>query len=220
MPLDADGAFRRRRESGRRVAVRGCGYREAPGPPQGCHFRTALDRTALELKQRADRMHRAARSVNELRQKKFRAQSWTRMFFWRAMSVHFEPSSRPFFASTSGVPPAGSKPILAKLSFAGGSASTALSLVLTRSITACGVFAGANSPYHVVTSNPGSALSAMVGVSANTCQRWTLPTASSLTCPARIAGTPPLPSKVYCTRPAIRSTSAGAPPLYGDRKSV
>src|SRR5260221_423686 len=119
MPLDAGGAFLRRRESGRRVAVRGCGYREAPGPPQGCHFRTAL-----ELKRRADRMHRGARSVNELRQKNLRAQSWMRMFFWRAMSVHFETSSRTFFVSTSGVPPAGSKPILAKLSFACGSASS------------------------------------------------------------------------------------------------
>src|SRR5204863_9382328 len=61
MLRDADAGFRRRRESGRRVSARGCGYREAPGPPQGCHFSTAM-----ELKRRDQRMHCAARSVNEI----------------------------------------------------------------------------------------------------------------------------------------------------------
>ena len=130
------------------------------------------------------------------------------MFFLAAMSTHFDTSSRTFFVSTSGAPPAGSKPILAKLSFVSGSASTALSLAFKRSTSGCGVFAGANRPYQVERSKPGSADSEIVATSGNTCQRCALPTASSLTWLPRIAE----------RRGAVEGELRAAPDQVGKRR--
>lgn len=90
---------------------------------------------------------------------------------------------------------------------------TWLTAPLSRSSTACGVPAGANTPNQVVASKPASPVSAMVGTSGNCGLRMAPVTPSALRSPRWICGMADgRLSNINCTRPASRSIMAGPLP--------
>src|SRR5947207_6336322 len=78
----------------------------------------------------------------------------------------------------SGVPPAGAMPCLARSSRISFCFSSAFISAFTLAMAACGVPAGANTPYHVSTSRSARPNSLSVGTSENACDRSALITAS------------------------------------------
>ncbi|CFO40512.1 Uncharacterised protein [Bordetella pertussis] len=97
-----------------------------------------------------------------------------------------------------------------------GSCTTRLISAFRRATTAAGVEAGTNTPCQVVAANFGITVSARVGTSGSTAARCGLVTAIARARPSLMAGSAVLrASSMKCPRPPIRSTMAGAVPLYG-----
>ena len=119
-------------------------------------------------------------------------------------------------ARSFGDPPPAPRLRDASTSVISGEASAVFSAAFRRSMTAGGVFAGANNPCQLVACNAASPASRVVGVSGSAEIRSGLATASAFSWPACSsfiveAGV----SNSNCTWPLIRSGTAAAPPLYG-----
>src|SRR3974390_2062331 len=86
-------------------------------------------------------------------------------------SAHFAESARMVAAKSSGVPPAGSSPILANFCLNESETSALLIAALSLSTIGCGTPAGAITPVHVGARYPGTPASAIVGGSGNAGER-------------------------------------------------
>src|ERR1035437_337827 len=116
----------------------------------------------------------------------------------------------------SGVLPTGTAPCDVSRSRRSGELRARTISPCSRSTMAPGVFAGADTPYQLVTSYPGIPLSATVGIFGTAGERLAPVTASARSLPPRTywitVGRLPNISEVW---PASSSTAAGPPPLYG-----
>src|SRR5882762_7496245 len=94
------------------------------------------------------------------------------------MNALLEQSEIRELLAKQGMAPAGGMPCFARSSRISLCSSSAFISAFTLAMTACGVPAGANTPYHVSTSRSARPSSLSVGTSENACERSALITAS------------------------------------------
>src|SRR5262245_56623511 len=105
-------------------------------------------------------------------------------------------------------------PKLASCALILGSASPALISRFSLSMIGAGVLRGAARPFHVLASEPGT-ISPTVGTSGRISDRVAVLTASACSLPVLTYSIEDgIGSNVTCTRPPIRSASAGGTPRY------
>src|SRR4029077_19798309 len=134
----------------------------------------------------------------------------------RTTSSHLVESALMVAANSSGVPPAGSSPILANFSLNASDASALLIAALSLSTIGRRMPAGAITPVQVGARYPGTPASAIVGSSGTAGERASPLSPSARTLPSRAEGAIDWrASNMRSSCPAIRSVIAGAHPRYG-----
>src|SRR5688572_28781896 len=130
------------------------------------------------------------------------------------MRAYLSSSARTEAANSSGELPTGSVASCLKRARISGSLRIATSSALSRRTMSGGVPAGACIEYHALVSYCGRPASAKVGRSGSSGERRGAEIASARSFPERTCGIADAAvSSIACTRPAMRSTSAGPPPL-------
>src|SRR5687767_9772183 len=128
--------------------------------------------------------------------------------------AYLSSSARTNAANSSGLLPTGSVESCLNLARTSGSFRIATSSPFRRRTMSLGVPAGACIEYQAFVSYCGRPASAKVGTSGYSGERFGAESASALSLPPRTCGMAEAAvSSMACTRPAIRSTSAGPPPL-------
>src|SRR6516165_10784752 len=128
---------------------------------------------------------------------------------------HFSVSAVSRAASSSGVEPTATMPMLSKFALTAGSRRAVTVSMWIFSTIVRDVLPGTKNANHPVTSKPRTPASAALGRSGANWLRLAVVTASPRTWPLLICSSIALPPICRSTRPAIVSVSAGASPRYG-----